>query len=1133
LEHQLQHIKIKNFTTETGASISELNLSYQVFGKELGTAPVVLINHALTGHSNVAGNEGWWVDIVGEEKAINTNTYTILSFNIPGNGFDGFLIDTYKEFIARDVARIFLEGLSVLKIKTLFALIGGSLGGGIAWEMVILNTKITQHFLPIATDWKSTDWLIANCQIQEQFLVNSSNPVHDARMHAMLCYRTPASFKERFHRSKKDNSDVFDVESWLLHHGEKLQERYQLSSYKLMNQLLKTIDVTVGGKKDIEILKNVEANIHIIGVSSDLFFTAEENRETFKKLALTKDNVTYNEINSVHGHDAFLIEYDQLQKIIEPIFNKDYRENKMKVLKFGGKSLANGKGLANAIEIIASKYKNGDKITVVASARGNSTNELEAILEKAAAKKEYKSAFEAFKEYQQAPNNSIDFSQEFSKLETVFEGVFLLGDYSQKIKDVVLAQGELLSVKLVASLIEKQQVSANPVDARSLIITDENFGNAQPITGLSKENVFRYFKDNTTKINIVTGFIASNEKGETTTLGRNGSNYTAALLANYLDADELQNYTHVSGIFTANPDLVADAKKIEQLSYSEANELANFGANVLHAKTIIPLLEKNIDLRILNTFNKEDKGTLITSASSAKGIKSISTIDNVALLNFEGRGLLGKVGVDARIFKTLSDRDISISIIAQGSSERGIGLIIDANRAVEAVAALEREFENDFYSQDVNHISIVNDVAIISIVGQDLSEFHLPYNALIKNQIIPVLFNNTVTGKNVSLVVKKEELHKAVNVIHGQVFGVTKKINIAIFGKGLVGGTLIDQIIENTQAVLERRKIQLNVFAVANSKKVLLSKEGVSKNWKQNLLEKGDENLGVDAVIAFAKAHHFENLIAVDNTASINFTNTYIPFIEAGFDLVSCNKIANTLSFDFYKEVRVKLKEHKKQYLYETNVGAGLPLIDTIRLLHESGENITKIRGVFSGSLSYLFNNFSVKNVPFSEVLQEAIDKGLTEPDPREDLGGNDVARKLLILARELDLENEFTEATIQNLIPEKLRDSAADAFLGNLELLNEEYQTLKEEQKPNHVLRYIGELSGDLSQNKGKLEVKLVSTPETTPLGSLKESDVIFEIYTASYGEQPIVIQGAGAGASVTARGVFGDILRLAKHNN
>ena len=1135
MKDQLQHIKIKNFTTEKGDLIPELNLSYQVFGKEIGTTPVVLVNHALTGNSNVAGKDGWWQDIVGKNKAINTDVYSILSFNIPGNGFDGFLIENYKSFIARDIANIFLIGLNELKIEQLFALIAGSLGGGIAWEMVVLNNKLTQHFIPVATDWKSTDWLIGNCQIQEQFLVNSSNPVHDARMHAMLCYRTPESFKERFQRSKNEESSIFNVESWLLHHGEKLQERYQLSSYKLMNQLLKTIDVTNSGNKKIEILDKIEANIHIIGVDSDLFFTAEENKETHKKLALTKENVTYNEINSVHGHDAFLMEYDQLEKIIAPIFNKDYREKKMKILKFGGKSLANGKGLENAIEIIINKYKKGEKITVVASARGNTTDDLETILNKASDKAPYKDAFEEFKKYQLEPNNAVDFSKEFSTLENIFEGVSLLGDYSQKIKDEVLAQGELLSVKLIASLLENLEVSAIAIDARKLIITDENFGNAQPIIAVSKENVIAHFKKNKDTVNVVAGFISSNKKGETTTLGRNGSNYTAALLANYLDAEELQNYTHVNGIFTANPDLVPDAKKIEQLSFSEANELANFGATILHAKTIIPLLEKNINLRILNTFNLEDKGTLITSESSStsKGIRSISTISNVAMVNFEGRGLLGKVGVDARIFKVLSDRDISVSIISQGSSERGIGLIIDKDKTEEAVAALEREFENDFYSQDVNQISIVDNVAVISIVGQDLSEFHLPYNALIKNQIVPLLFNNTITGKNVSLVVKKDQLHKAVNVIHGQVFGVTKKINIAIFGKGLVGGTLIDQIIENTQSVLERRKIQLNVFAVANSKKTLLKKDGVSKNWKENLLENGDENTSVNDIISFAKAHHFENLIAVDNTASVNFVSNYIPLIEAGFDLVSCNKIANTLSFDFYKEVRAKLKEYKKQYLYETNVGAGLPLIDTIRLLHESGENITKIRGVFSGSLSYLFNTFSAENVPFSSTLQEAIDKGFTEPDPREDLGGNDVARKLLILARELELENELDEVEIKNLIPENLREGSAEDFLGKLELLNDEYQTLKENQEPNHVLRYIGELSGDLSQNKGKLEVKLVSTPESTPLGSLKGSDAIFEIYTESYGEQPIVIQGAGAGASVTARGVFGDILRLAKHNN
>jgi aspartate kinase len=952
-------------------------------------------------------------------------------------------------------------------------------------------------------------------------------------MHAMLCYRTPESFKKRFQRSKNDELEIFNVESWLLHHGKKLQERYQLSSYKLMNQLLRSIDVTNNGEKDIEILDKIEAEIHIVGVSSDLFFTAEENKETHQKLAITKANVTYNEINSVHGHDAFLIEYKQLQKIIEPIFNKGFNKNKMKVLKFGGKSLANGAGLKNAIDIIVNKVEAGENITVVASARGNSTDQLENILEKAANNDAYKEQFEAFKEEQLEPFKKVDYSKEFLKLETLFEGVQLLEDYSQKIKDEVLAQGELLAVKLIESLLKKQHICANATDARKLIITDENFGNANPINQTSKEKVQSYFNEHQDTIQIVTGFIGANLKNQTTTLGRNGSNYTAALLANYLDADELQNYTHVNGIFTANPDLVADAKKIEQLSFSEANELANFGATILHAKTIIPLLEKNINLRILNTFNKEDKGTLITSKSSTKGIKSISVLENVALLNFEGRGLLGKVGVDARIFRALSDKDISVSIISQGSSERGIGLIINKDQATQAVLALEKEFENDFYSQDVNQISIVDNVAVISIIGQDLSEFHHPYNALIKNQIVPLLFNNTISGKNVSLVVKKDELHKAVNVIHGQVFGIAKKINIAVFGKGLVGGTLINQIIENATSVLERRKIQLNIFAIASSSKVILNAYGVSENWEKELEENGLENSSIEVIKAFAKLHHLENLIAVDNTANADFVSNYIPLVEAGFDLVSSNKIANTISHSFYKELRNQLAKNNKSYLYETNVGAGLPLIDTIKLLHESGENITRIRGVFSGSLSYIFNKFSSEDVPFSEVLQEAIDQGFTEPDPREDLCGNDVARKLLILARELDLENEFEDTVIENLIPAEFRETPSADFLSNLEKLNATFQAKKDAQEKNHVLRYIGDLSGDLFQNKGELDVKLVSVSTSSPLGSLKGSDAIFEIYTESYGEQPIVIQGAGAGAKVTARGVFGDILRLAKNNN
>ncbi|HLV41883.1 MAG TPA: alpha/beta fold hydrolase, partial [Brumimicrobium sp.] len=281
-------------------------------------APIVLVNHALTGNSNVAGEDGWWTDLVGENKVIDTLKYTVLAFNIPGNGYDGFIIENYKDFIAKDVARLFLLGLKHLKIEALFAIIGGSLGGGIAWEMTALSPKITQHLIPIASDWKSTDWLIANCQIQELFLLNSNNPVHDARMHAMLCYRTPRSFKERFNRSINEELNVFNVESWLLHHGSKLQERFQLSSYKLMNQLLRTIDASNENSENA--LENISADIHLIGVDSDLFFTAEENKETQQRLGLTHPNITYNEINSVHGHDAFLIEFEQLEKIIEDLF---------------------------------------------------------------------------------------------------------------------------------------------------------------------------------------------------------------------------------------------------------------------------------------------------------------------------------------------------------------------------------------------------------------------------------------------------------------------------------------------------------------------------------------------------------------------------------------------------------------------------------------------------------------------------------------------------------------------------------------------------------------------------------------------------------------------------------------------
>ena len=799
----------------------------------------------------------------------------------------------------------------------------------------------------------------------------------------------------------------------------------------------------------------------------------------------------------------------------------------MKILKFGGKSLAND-GIEKVIDIIITSHK--EPLSVVVSARGNTTDELEALLEKASKGEDYTADFQHLKNEQQY-DPRVSFEPEFQLLEKLLEGVSLLKDYSPKTKDLVLAQGELMSAKLVAALLKRKGLESTFVDSREIFKTDAVVGNAQIINSVSEKLTRdRFATIPPNHVAVVTGFIASTEKGDTTTLGRNGSNYSAALLANYLNASELQNYTHVDGIFTANPELVPEAKIIRHLSYEEANELANFGASILHAKTIIPLIEKGIPLRIKNTFNSDDAGTLIHQESVQEGIKSISVIKDNALIVMEGRGLLGKVGVDARIFRALAQKGISVSIISQGSSERGVGLVVASKDAKLAKAAIDEEFSHDFYTNDVSSVSIVDDVAVISIVGQPLSTFHHPYNALIRNQIVPLLINNAVTGKNVSLVLKTEKLHKALNVIHGEIFGVSRRINLVIFGKGTVGGTLINQVIAAHDNILQRKNISLRIVAIANSQKILTAAKGIGKGWEQ-AFEREAVPYNFDTLQAFVDKNHLENLIAVDVTASKTFVDNYIPLIKSGYDLVSANKIANTISFSFYQELRKTLKQYQKTYLYETNVGAGLPLIDTIRLLHHSGENITRIKGIFSGTLSYLFNTFSAENKPFSEVLQHAINSGYTEPDPREDLCGNDVGRKLLILARELDLGNEFTDVKIQNLIPEHLREGSVEDFLQRLDEFNAPYQQIKEAQEPDHVLRYVGDLHGDLaSTNTVQLDVSLVSVPRNSALGQVKGADSIFEIYTESYGDNPIVIQGAGAGASVTARGVFGDILRLAE---
>ena len=805
----------------------------------------------------------------------------------------------------------------------------------------------------------------------------------------------------------------------------------------------------------------------------------------------------------------------------------------MDIIKFGGKSLSNGNGIEAVIDIIKQKHIAQNPFHLVVSARGQATDQLLELANLAKTGQDYSPAFESFKNEQSHPVSTDLLEPEFGRLENLLSGISLLKDFSPTTEAEVLAQGELISAKTIVELLSKTNIPAQVVDSRSLIKTENIDGKTKVKHAISEQNTLSYWRNHLQhSIGVFTGFIASDQNHKTTTLGRNGSNYSAALFANYLNANKVENYTHVDGIFSANPEWVNRAKIIRNLSFQEANELANFGTSILHQKTILPLLDKQIPFHIKNTFNPQNSGTLISNDVVKDGIKAISVQNQIGLIEVHGNGFWGKAGVDARIFNALAKAEVSVGMVSQGSSERGISFLVEEKQINDAKSALEQEFYYEIKSGEVDDIKSEKQVGLISIIGHGIEYFHRPFQSLVKNQIKPLLINNTLNGKNIGLVVHEQDIKKAVNVVHSQIFGENKVVNLAVIGKGTVGSVFLDQVIENAENLKSRKQIDLNIFALSGQDSILLNAEGLDKNWKESIANhslKHESDLPKQ-IANYANTHHLENLILVDNTASSEFVQNYPTFVKDGFNIVSSNKIANTLDIKSYQDLRTLLHTSRKKYLYETNVGAGLPLIDTIRLLHDSGENITKIRGVFSGSLSYLFNEYSVRDEAFHTILKEAIDKGFTEPDPREDLCGNDVARKLLILARELDLENEFKDVSVENLIPELFRDLTKDEFLQRLDELNPTFSNIKAQQKENHVLRYVGELSGDLQQSKAQLDVKLVSVPQSSPLGQVKGSDSIFEIFTESYGDHPLVIQGAGAGAKVTARGVLGDVLRLAE---
>jgi len=597
----------------------------------------------------------------------------------------------------------------------------------------------------------------------------------------------------------------------------------------------------------------------------------------------------------------------------------------------------------------------------------------------------------------------------------------------------------------------------------------------------------------------------------------------AAQWAKEIEASVVEQWTLVKGVYTADPRIVEHAQIIPHLNYQEAQELASAGIGVLDRKALSLLEANGTELHIRSVFHAHEQvGTTINANGNERGVKALSHISNVALVSLTGVAFHGVAGVDARAFKALAEEGINVRLVSQASSERSLGLVVDAKKAEQAQSALAAVFA----SEDAT-VSITNGLTILNIVGRHNYALERAIYALRRNNIWLHLIANSVEGHQISLVLNGGAERKALDLVHSQLLGQMKQLNVFCFGKGLVGGTFIRQVLESSAHVREKRKLDIRLVGVADSKRALFTPGGLPEDWRDQLAQNKEDN-NPQRIAEMLAQSGLSNLVVVDNTAEQSLTDFYPLFVERGCDLVASNKKANARDQRYYDDLRSLLERRGKTFKYETNVGAGLPLVDTLLQLHHSRDRITRIKGVFSGSMSFLFNTYSESNRAFTSVLNEAQLSGYTEPDPREDLNGRDVARKLLILARTVDVRAELSDVSIQNLIPLECQEDVPYAeFKKHFPVLDAHYGALKQKLAPDHVLRYVGDLTIS-DDGEATLSVALVEVPKASPLGGIQGSDSLFEIYTEGYGDHPMVIQGAGAGAEVTARGVYSDILRL-----
>lgn len=814
----------------------------------------------------------------------------------------------------------------------------------------------------------------------------------------------------------------------------------------------------------------------------------------------------------------------------------------MRILKFGGSSVKNAEAIRQVKDIIVRKLDD-DRLAVVVSAFGGITDMLEeavveasegdtsysALLDKI--EKRHNSVIKELLSIQKQSHTLAQFKMMFNELDDVLHGVSLTRELTDRTRDFVLGFGERFSAFVISQYLADQQQNAKYLDARKIIKTDKRFGSARVLPEETYEEVRDYFQSAPEdSIQVVTGFVASTLSGESTTLGRGGSDYTASLLGAALEAEAIELWTDIEGIMTADPRKVKRYFVIPQLSYEEAMELSHFGAKVVYPPTMRPAMKASIPILIKNTFKPEQEGTTISaeSRSGESSIKGISSIDNVTLLTIRGSGMIGVTGVASRIFSALADAGVNIIMITQASSEHTVCFAVLPGQAEAARKAIESAFKYELKDGVIDEVLVEKELSIVAIVGDDMRETPgisgRVFQALGRNGVNVVAIAQGSSERNISVVVERKNETKALNTLHDAFFlSRIKTVNLFLVGVGLIGGTLLKLIRKQTQKLLDDYFLDLKLTGVSNSKKFLIDEEGISmENWDERLPKDG-EPADIHRFIQKMSDLNLSNSIFIDCTASDEIANVYTDVLKSNVSLVTANKKANSSSMAKYEELQELALQHNVAYLYETNVGAGLPVVATLKEQILTGDDILKIEGVFSGTLSYIFNTFDGTK-PFSEVVRNARNKGFTEPDPREDLNGKDVGRKLLILAREAGLKLEFENIEIENLVPEPAREvSTVDEFFEILEQYDDHFQELYENAAAkDHTLCYIARY-----ENK-KATVKLEEIGPEHPFYRLEGSDNIISFKTKHYEESPIVVKGPGAGANVTASGIIADILRI-----